>query len=61
MARTPYSWSRKPPALVVGLDPHGDNGADAGEGVGHDADQGTVEQADEGRGVSIRARAWSEA
>jgi hypothetical protein len=51
------------PALAVGevvLDPHGDNGADAGEGVGHDADQGTVAQADEGQGVSIRARAWSE-
>jgi hypothetical protein len=28
-----------------------DDGADAGEGVGHDADQGAVAQADEGRGV----------
>jgi hypothetical protein len=39
-----------PPAFAVGeiiLDPHGDDGADAGEGVGHDADQGAVAQADD--------------
>jgi hypothetical protein len=43
-----------PPALPVGkiiLDPHRHHGADAGEGVGHDPDQGAVAQADEGRGV----------
>jgi hypothetical protein len=36
-----------PPALAVGevLDPHRHDGADAGEGVGHDADQGAVAQA----------------
>jgi hypothetical protein len=39
-----------PPALAVGkiiLDPRRHDGADAGEGVGHDADQGAVAQADE--------------
>jgi hypothetical protein len=39
-----------PPALAVGevvLDPHRDDGADAGEGVGHHADQGAIAQADE--------------
>jgi hypothetical protein len=43
-----------PPALAIGkiiLDPHRHDGADAGEGVGHHADQGAVAQADEGRGV----------
>jgi hypothetical protein len=43
-----------PPALAVGevvLDPHRHHGADAGEGVGHDPDQGAVAQTDEGRGV----------
>jgi hypothetical protein len=43
-----------PPALIVGeiiLDPHRHHGADGGEGVGHDADQRAVAEADEGRGV----------
>ncbi len=43
-----------PPALALGvvvLDLHGDHGADPGEGVGHDADQRAVAQADEGRAV----------
>jgi hypothetical protein len=43
-----------PPALAVGkivLDPHRHHGADAREGVGHDADQRTVAQADESRGI----------
>ena len=46
--------SADPPALPVGevvLDPHGDDGADAGEGVGHDADQRPIAQADQRRGV----------
>jgi hypothetical protein len=37
-----------PPAFAVGkiiLDPHRHHGADAGEGVGHDADQGAIAQA----------------
>jgi hypothetical protein len=41
-----------PPALAVGeiiLDPHRHHGADAGEGVGHHADQGALAQTDEGR------------
>ena len=43
-----------PPALALGvivLDLHRDDGADAGEGVGHDADQRAIAQTDEGRGV----------
>jgi hypothetical protein len=43
-----------PPALAVGevvLDPHGDDSADASEGVGHDADQRAIAQAEQGRGV----------
>jgi hypothetical protein len=43
-----------PPALSVGdviLDPHGDDGADTGERIGHDPDQGAVAQANEGRDV----------
>ena len=43
-----------PPALavrVVVVDAHRDDGADAGEGVGHDADQRAVAQTDDGRGV----------
>ena len=44
-----------PPALalrVVVLDPHGDGGADPGEGEGHDADQRTVAQPDDRGGKS---------
>jgi len=43
-----------PPALAVGkiiLDPHGDDGANTGEEVGHDADQGAVAQADQSRRI----------
>ena len=43
-----------PPALApweVVLDAHGDDGADAGEGEGHHADQRPVAQPDHDRGV----------
>ena len=43
-----------PPALALGvvvLDPHGDGGADAGEGVGHQRDQRPVAQANQGGDV----------
>ena len=43
-----------PPALALGivvLDLHCDDGADAGEGIGHDADQRAVAQADDRRCV----------
>ena len=43
-----------PPALalrVVILDAHGDDGADAGKGEGHDTDQRPIAQADHGRCV----------
>jgi hypothetical protein len=49
-----------PPALAAGvvvLDPHGNYGADAREGVGHDADQRAIAQADEGRRVEACERA----
>jgi hypothetical protein len=38
-----------PPALARGIvivDAHGDDGADAGEGISHDADEGAVAQPD---------------
>ena len=38
------------PGVVV-LDAHGDDGADASEGEGHEADQRPIAQADDGRGV----------
>ena len=44
----------QPPAFtfrIVVLDPHGDDGADAREGIGHDADQCPVPQAHERRGI----------
>ena len=47
-----------PPALAVGiivLDLHADDGADAGEGVGHDADQRAVAQPDEPRLLRLGA------
>jgi len=43
-----------PPALalrVIIRDRHADDGADPGEGVGHDADQRAIAQPDDGRGV----------
>ena len=43
-----------PPALALGvvvLDAHGDDGADAGEGEGHDGNQRPVAQPDHGRRV----------
>ena len=60
----PFSCSRTQPALAVRevvLDLHRDDGADAGEGVGHDADQRAVAQADQRVGVdaSSSARASS--
>ena len=36
---------------VIILDPHAEGGADAGEGIDHDADQGPVAQADQRGGV----------
>jgi hypothetical protein len=50
----PFSCRRTPPALAVGkiiLDAHGDDGADAGKGIGHDADHGAVAQADGSRRI----------
>jgi hypothetical protein len=49
MALAAFLVQADPPALAVGevvLDPHRHHRADAGEGVGHDADQGAVAQAD---------------
>ena len=52
MALAAFFVQPDPPALalrVIVLDAHGDDGADAGEGEGHDADQRAVAQADEAR------------
>jgi hypothetical protein len=49
-----FLMQANPLALAVGkivLDPHGDDCADAGEGVGHDTDQRAVAQADLGGGI----------
>ena len=54
MALAAFLVQPHPPALALGvvvLDAHGDDGADAGEGEGHDADQRPVAQADQGRRV----------
>jgi hypothetical protein len=51
-----------PPALahrVVVLDAHGDDGADASEGEGHDADERPIAQADDGRGVDEPASRYA--
>ena len=50
VALAAFLMQTDPPAFAVGeiiLDPHGDDGTDAGEGVGHDTDQGAVAQPDQ--------------
>src|SRR5258707_1249543 len=52
-----------PPALAVGkivFDAHGNGGADAREGIDHDADQRAVAQAHEPRNFAFRAVSQSD-
>jgi hypothetical protein len=54
MALAAFLTQPDPPALALGvvvLDAHGDDGADTGEGEGHDADQRPVAQPDHGRDI----------
>jgi hypothetical protein len=48
-----------PPGLAIGeiiLDAHGDDGANAGEGVSHNADERSVAQPHEGKDCNRRVR-----
>jgi molybdate-binding protein len=58
MALAAFFVEPDPPALALGvvvLDAHGDDGADAGEGVGHDADERAVAQPDDVGNFCLRA------